>query len=48
MFVLLKKMLTHAFRCCGKVKSVFFHKEPTPVEPEVLSSKYFIPKPVKV
>jgi len=41
-----QKIVKHAFRRCGKVKSVFFHKEPTPIEPEVLTSKYFVPKTV--
>ncbi|XP_050546914.1 ribosomal RNA-processing protein 7 homolog A [Daktulosphaira vitifoliae] len=33
-----------AFRRCGKIKDIYFHKEPTPIEPETLPSKYFIPK----
>jgi len=40
--------MKHAFRRCGKVKSVYFHNEPTPIEPEVLPSKYFISKSIKV
>jgi len=40
--------MKHAFRRCGKVKSVYFHNEPTPIEPEVLPSKYFVPKSIKV
>ncbi|XP_060865098.1 ribosomal RNA-processing protein 7 homolog A [Metopolophium dirhodum] len=42
-----QKTMKHAFRCCGKVKSVYFHNEPTPIEPEILPSKYFIPKSIK-
>lgn len=42
-----QNILKHAFRSCGKIKSIFFHKEPTPIEPELLSSKYFTSKPVK-
>lgn len=40
--------MKHAFRRCGKVKSVYFHSEPTPIEQEILPSKYFIPKSIKV
>ncbi|VVC32323.1 Ribosomal RNA-processing protein 7,Rrp7A, RNA recognition motif,RNA recognition motif domain [Cinara cedri] len=42
-----EKTLKHAFNHCGKIKSVFFHKEPTPVEPEVFPSKYFVPESIK-
>jgi ribosomal RNA-processing protein 7 len=41
------KIIKHAFRRCGKIKSVFFHKEPTPIEPEVSPSKYFVSNSVK-
>lgn len=47
-FVKFQKTLKQAFRQCGKVKSVFFHKEPTPLEPEEIPSKYFVPELIKV
>ncbi|XP_050436866.1 ribosomal RNA-processing protein 7 homolog A [Adelges cooleyi] len=38
------QVIKHAFRRCGKIKAIYFHKEATPIEPEVISSKYFCPQ----